>query len=470
MFVTGSSDGKITVWDIKAMPTIMGTLQRSGRDPIVALGISENNTILAVEPGDMRGPVNVIEWDGKNTEYIHEPMSGQYVFDGVFSSSKNLLVLETWTQRVSLVDTKKMRLTVPSFCGGPCSGAFALSYDGDIIAVTDGWGNSAKIVLYDTTSQKKIADFRNPDVFSRDIALSPDNKILASASQSGLYLWDIETRELINSFEGGSKVAFSPDGLVFVSVSLNGDLVVRETKSGSTFFELKGFSSLGKSTFQGDFVASTYGRGSKTITISIDELAKGNSEFYSGDLETIFIRDITTGEIVRALTIPKEGARMRILSSVFSPDNTMMASLWFIDNQRTVVALFEITSGELLQTLNGDEPIAFSEDGSLLIIGFTGNKPIIWDIKSQEVLSLDTDLLPEEFVRKVDYSPDGTIYATQQANNIALRDAKSGDVLKILEGHTALIYDLAFSSDGKLLYSSSYDGTIIIWDMYKILP
>ncbi len=44
-------------------------------------------------------------------------------------------------------------------------------------------------------------------------------------------------------------------------------------------------------------------------------------------------------------------------------------------------------------------------------------------------------------------------------------DASSGDLLRVLKGHSAEVGGLAFSPDGKLLLTSSEDGMLIIWDV-----
>jgi WD40 repeat protein len=295
--------------------------------------------------------------------------------------------------------------------------------------------------------------------------LSADNKILASASDKGLYLWDTTRRELINSFEGASRVAFSPDSSLLASISMDGVLRIREAISSDLLFEIEGFTSFGKATFHDDFIVSTYiinGGG-----ISVHQLAEAHNNFYYfANIEvrrSITIRDITTGEIIRKFKLP-EG--IRLLSIALSPDNTKIASSWTVAGNRKVVAVFDVLTGEQLHVIRGDDPIAFSEDGSLLIIG-SGNKTIIWDLEAGESLSLEPDSFPEKFVRKSNASPDGSVWAIAGNRSISLQSIQGIEVS--LKGHTRPIYDLAFSADGKFLYSSSYDGTIIIWDIEKIL-
>jgi WD40 repeat protein len=46
-----------------------------------------------------------------------------------------------------------------------------------------------------------------------------------------------------------------------------------------------------------------------------------------------------------------------------------------------------------------------------------------------------------------------------------LWDVAQLSILRILEGHSDAVTDLAFSPDGKLLVTASVDGTVILWAM-----
>ena len=67
-------------------------------------------------------------------------------------------------------------------------------------------------------------------------------------------------------------------------------------------------------------------------------------------------------------------------------------------------------------------------------------------------------------INEVKYSPEGTILAVATTIGIWLYDAKTGEELNLLTGHTASVLSVAFSPDGQTIASGSSDATIRLWD------
>lgn len=68
-------------------------------------------------------------------------------------------------------------------------------------------------------------------------------------------------------------------------------------------------------------------------------------------------------------------------------------------------------------------------------------------------------------VSSVAFSPDGKVVASGSYDNtVILWDAATAKQLRSLAGHSSLVTSVAFSSDGQEVASGSDDGAIKIWD------
>ena len=67
------------------------------------------------------------------------------------------------------------------------------------------------------------------------------------------------------------------------------------------------------------------------------------------------------------------------------------------------------------------------------------------------------------YVRSVTFSPDGAIIASGACDNtVRTWDAKSGQALKVLDGHISSVFSVTFSPN--VIVSGSYDHSVRLWD------
>jgi len=86
----------------------------------------------------------------------------------------------------------------------------------------------------------------------------------------------------------------------------------------------------------------------------------------------------------------------------------------------------------------------------------------VWDLTSGEQVGLLEG--HAENVYAIAYSPDGTRIATAGRDSLRLWNAATLEDIVQLQGHTSFVWSVAFSPDGTQLVTGSGDRTVRVWD------
>jgi len=173
----------------------------------------------------------------------------------------------------------------------------------------------------------------------------------------------------------------------------------------------------------------------------------------------------------------------------FSPDGHLLATVL----ERLGLQLWSIGGRGVLTYLHnslGGLSAAFSPDGRLLALGQSEGRIIFWSLEGVEELPALPIRTPEEafeqrnLLREVasvggigpvfglDFSPDGRLLAAGYGGGggvAALWRIEDGEGRveeeARLEGHSSSVRDVAFSPDGELLATCSFDEKILVWSV-----
>jgi WD40 repeat protein/tRNA A-37 threonylcarbamoyl transferase component Bud32 len=273
------------------------------------------------------------------------------------------------------------------------------------------------------------------------IAISPDDRTIASNSGNGVKLLSMVTGQEIANLNGHDNkvnvLAISPDGQFLASGSEDQTSKIWNLATGQQVRTLTGHSN--------SIHAIAFSQDGKT-------LADG------GDDNTIKLWNLVTGQEINTIVAHSQAVR----SLAFSPDGKTLASGSFDET----IKLWNLETGQLIRTLLGHTDkiasIAISPDSKLLVSGSFDKTIRLWNLETGQLIH--SLLAHTDTVTSVAISPDGKLLASGSFDKtIKLWDLETGQQIRILLGHSNRVHAVAFSSDGKTLVSGSEDNTIKIW-------
>lgn len=120
--------------------------------------------------------------------------------------------------------------------------------------------------------------------------------------------------------------------------------------------------------------------------------------------------------------------------------------------------------------IGGANFVVQNDSESALVFQRTDGHSFVWEMDTNEAFrNMNYEEL-ETINATTTFSPDATVKAVANGNNINLKQATDNQVWHMLkEGHQSIVTAIAFSRDGKTLFSASEDGQIIIWDIGTIV-
>jgi WD40 repeat protein len=274
------------------------------------------------------------------------------------------------------------------------------------------------------------------------VALSPDERTLASASADGtVRLWQIDgtpVRTLAGDTSQVLSVAMLPN-----------DRIVSAHDDGSLWFRKPDSTGIRQFAHGQAVNALSAAPGGRAIAAASED-------------GTVSLWD-DAGR--RVGTLPSQNTPVRIVA--YSPDGTRLATgsadgkvrLWQISSPT------DGTAGRtIVETLSGMDSsltsLAFSRDGQQLAAGGLDGQVRLWRADGVPIATFQAHPSP---LYSLVFSPTDDLLVSASADKTIKLWRLDGTLLSTLGGHTSQVHSLSFSRDGKTLVSGSGDRTLRLW-------
>lgn len=252
---------------------------------------------------------------------------------------------------------------------------------------------------------------------------------------------DIKLQANLGHAGSVTHIEFSPDGRIFASASTDHSLKLWDSKTCREIHTLQGHNS----------------------EVQALAFSPDGTKLVSSDENNTIVWDIQTGE--QYLFIEDESAYdIAFLSEKHYLTGTVFLHKYNLNKTEDEKAYF--FSQEQAMIKGFVSKISVSPNGKIAAVG--DNSSIIHIIK---VISRKriTDLKghSSEEIKALCFNHDGRFLASGGHGPIKIWDSETYKEVKTFRGHSDIVNEIDFSSDGKILASVSDDGKLIIWDVEK---
>jgi WD40 repeat protein len=435
------------------------------------IALSPDGRTLATTT-EIRGPIKL--WDltsGRQCGALQDSDDERYVQLLAFSPDGNILAAITCRNiqgkdavvKLWELGTGKVRATFQ--CNGDLFHwtPLAFSADSKMLVVLDEQGAR----VWDTRSGQEMSSLKGrPGPATCAVAFSEDGMTLASGDRTGkVKLWDVITgQERASLQEHAAAVCllkFTPDGHALLSVDMDGTVKRWEAYTGPK-----------RASFPSASLPAALSRDGKLLVA------------WSNEDERLKLWDLTTGqERPRTKSAFNFDPHLRC-RPVFAPDGESLAvggypassgsrwdgvSLWDPSSGK-LRATFPIQAEKAENDFRAVGSLAFSPDGRILAAAYSEN--VAGDFAVRLDMPGPDLILPDNGDKQAPPNANPKRVEEQVPNEVILWDTATGRKRAVFtHPHTAVIGELAFSRDGRILAVVAWDGPLAgrecikLWDV-----
>ncbi|KAK6204659.1 beta transducin [Scheffersomyces amazonensis] len=303
----------------------------------------------------------------------------------------------------------------------------------------------------------------------RTMDISNDGKLLATASNGELKVWNIKTTNVLRTFtlESGYALCckFLPGGTMIVVGFKNGDLELYDLTTSSLLDNIeqahKFITSTGEEEGAAIWSLDLTPDGKTLITGGNDKSVKFwnfniESEIIPGTKETI-----SKLKLVHSQTLE---VGEDILCVKVSPDSRLL-SLSLLNNNVQVIFMDSL---KLFLTLYGHKlpvlSIDISQDSKLIITSSADKNIKIWGLDfgdcHKSIFGHQDSVMNVKFI-----GDSHNFFSSGKDGLIKYWDGDKFECIQKLAAHQSEVWSLAVSQDGEIMVSTSHDHSIRLWSI-----
>ena len=298
----------------------------------------------------------------------------------------------------------------------------------------------------------------------RAMDLSQDNKLLATASNGELKVWNIKTSNVLRTFTlaGGYALCckFLPGGTLVVVGFKNGDLELYDLSTSSLVDRIENAHGKGEGETGAIWSLDITSDGKTLITGGNDksikfwnfqleqELVPGTADTYVSQLHMIHNQTLELDEEVLCVRISSDN---KFLALSLLNNNVQVI---FMDSLKLFLTLY----GHKLPVLSID----ISDDSKLIITSSADKNIKIWGLDFGDCHK--SIFAHQDSIMNVRFIPEShNFFSSGKDGLIKYWDGDKFECIQKLPAHKLEVWCLCVSNDGSFMVSTSHDHSIRLW-------
>gem|GEM_PF-4960643 len=467
LLVTVDSVDQATAWDV-ANGASLGSANGGELESVIA---APDNASFWTNGFTSGGSQVIQAWDAKSGQNLRRlaEIGRNYVVEPSISADGKLI---GGISRMNLSGKASFSLMVWDAASGKLNGSYANARDIEAYAFIPG---QAKALFASRTSLSvlDLASFQVETSFdgackgtTAQLVVSPDGKLLSQLCADGnMAVVDLAAKKSLKSIDLKTSQTVAPYILVGntylyhfqlytnMAVDPKGQFVARLADNRM------GVALIDPAT---QAVIRTVGKDPlNTFALSPD-----GTLVATADLNNTISIYKTTGAFVSAIQADNKNY-IKMLE--ITADNQLVAAL--SGGNLGELYLWDIASGKKMPPFSGYNTMQFAPDGKRLVSDNVDFGLYVWDVASGKKIASPS----ADWILDLDYSPDGKTIAVAgfevhsqekvRQNLVTFYDTATNKLIPLtLKGHPAMISNIKYAPDGKLIATVDGQGNLCVWD------